>query len=67
LGGETIERIRPVENYDTRHYEGLNGVAEIVRQFRGTSVNQVAGVDHALVTAGAGVPTGAAILSRLEL
>jgi len=48
------------------YIHGLNGVAEIVRQLRGTSVNQVAGADHALVTAGAGVPTGAAILSRME-
>jgi acetyl-CoA acetyltransferase len=46
------------------YIHGLNGVAEIVRQFRGESVNQVANVGHALVTAGAGVPTGAAILSR---
>jgi len=48
------------------YIHGLNGVAEIVRQFRGTSVNQVADVNHALVTAGAGVPTGAAILGRLD-
>ena len=31
----------------------------MVRQLRGTSVNQVAGAKTALVTAGAGVPTGA--------
>lgn len=48
------------------YIHGLNGVAEIVRQLRGTSINQVADVNHALVTAGAGVPTGAAILSRLD-
>lgn len=48
------------------YIHGLNGVAEVVRQLRGTSVNQVAGASHALVTAGAGVPTGAAILSRLD-
>lgn len=48
------------------YIHGLNGVAEIVRQFRGSSVNQVPDVEHALVTAGAGVPTGAAILSRLD-
>ncbi len=48
------------------YIHGLNGVAETVRQLRGSSVNQVADVDHALVTAGAGVPTGAAILSRLD-
>jgi hypothetical protein len=30
---------------------------------RGTSVNQVAGVGHVLVTAGTGVPTSGLILS----
>ena len=48
------------------YIHGLNGVAEVVRQFRGTSANQLADVNHALVTAGAGVPTGAAILRRLD-
>ena len=46
------------------YIHGLNGIAEMVRQIRGTSVNQVENVEHALVTAGAGVPTGAAILRR---
>lgn len=46
------------------YIHGLNGMAEMVRQLRGTSVNQVAGAKHALVTAGAGVPTGAAILRK---
>ncbi|MFT5260539.1 MAG: acetyl-CoA acetyltransferase, partial [Gammaproteobacteria bacterium] len=44
------------------YIHGLNGVAEMVRQLRGSSVNQVEGAKTALVTAGAGVPTGAAIL-----
>lgn len=46
------------------YIHGLNGIAEVVRQMRGQSVNQVEKVDHALVTAGAGVPTGAAILRK---
>ena len=46
------------------YIHGLNGIAEVVRQIRGTAVNQVENVQHALVTAGAGVPTGAAILRR---
>lgn len=46
------------------YIHGLNGIAEMVRQLRGTSVNQVTGAQTALVTAGAGVPTGAAILRR---
>ncbi len=46
------------------YIHGLNGIAEAVRQIRGTSVNQVENVDHVLVTAAPGVPTGAAILER---
>ena len=39
-------------------------IAEAVRQIRGTSVNQVDGVEHALVTAGTSVPTSALILGQ---
>ena len=46
------------------YIHGLNGIAEAVRQIRGTAVNQVEKVDHVLVTAAPGVPTGAAILER---
>ena len=45
------------------YIHGLNGVAEAVRQVRGTSVNQVPGVQNVLVTAGTGVPTSGAILA----
>ena len=45
------------------YLHGLNGVAEAVRQVRGTSVNQVAGVENVLVTAGTGVPTSGAVLA----
>ncbi|MFJ3979407.1 lipid-transfer protein [Streptomyces sp. NPDC090021] len=44
------------------YLHGMNGIAEAVRQLRGTSVNQVAGASHALVTAGTGVPTSGLIL-----
>jgi len=44
------------------YIHGMNGVAEAVRQIRGTSVNPVEDVEHVLVTAGTGVPTSAAIL-----
>ena len=44
------------------YIHGLNGVAEGARQVRGQSVNQVPGVEHALVTAGTGVPTSGLIL-----
>jgi acetyl-CoA acetyltransferase len=46
------------------YIHGMNGIAEAVRQVRGTSVNQVEDVDHVLVTAGTGVPTSGLILSR---
>jgi acetyl-CoA acetyltransferase len=45
------------------YIHGLNGVAEGVRQVRGTSANQVPAVAHVLVTAGSGVPTSGAILA----
>ncbi|WP_432071441.1 lipid-transfer protein [Streptomyces wuyuanensis] len=44
------------------YLHGMNGIAEAVRQLRGTSVNQTAGAARALVTAGTGVPTSALIL-----
>jgi acetyl-CoA acetyltransferase len=44
------------------YIHGMNGIAEGVRQVRGTSVNQVPGVENVLVTAGTGVPTSALIL-----
>jgi acetyl-CoA acetyltransferase len=44
------------------YIHGMNGVAEAVRQVRGSSVNQVDAVENVLVTAGTGVPTSAAIL-----
>jgi acetyl-CoA acetyltransferase len=44
------------------YIHGMNGVAEGVRQVRGTAVNQVDGVEHLLVTAGVGVPTSGLIL-----
>jgi acetyl-CoA acetyltransferase len=46
------------------YIHGMNGVAEAVRQVRGTAVNQIDPVNHVLVTAGTGVPTSALILGR---
>jgi acetyl-CoA acetyltransferase len=47
------------------YIHGMNGLVEVVRQVRGTSCNQVNDVEHALVTAGTGVPTSGLILGRL--
>ena len=44
------------------YIHGMNGIAEGVRQLRGTSVNQVDDVEHVIVTAGTGVPTSGLIL-----
>ncbi|HWB65814.1 MAG TPA: lipid-transfer protein [Mycobacteriales bacterium] len=44
------------------YLHGMNGIAEGVRQVRGSSVNQVDGADHVLVTGGTGVPTSALLL-----
>jgi acetyl-CoA acetyltransferase len=44
------------------YVHGMNGIAEAVRQVRGTAVNQVGGVEHVLVTAGTGVPTSGLVL-----
>lgn len=44
------------------YIHGMNGIAEAVRQVRGTAVNQVPGVEHVLVSAGSGVPTSGLIL-----
>jgi acetyl-CoA acetyltransferase len=44
------------------YLHGMNGIAEAVRQVRGTAVNQVPDVEHVLVTAGTGVPTSGLVL-----
>jgi acetyl-CoA acetyltransferase len=46
------------------YIHGMNGIAEGVRQMRGTSVNQVEDAQHVLVTAGTGVPTSGLVLGR---
>ncbi|MDN3023805.1 lipid-transfer protein [Streptomyces sp. S.PB5] len=45
------------------YLHGMNGIAEGVRQIRGTAVNQISGADRVLVTAGTGVPTSGLVLS----
>jgi acetyl-CoA acetyltransferase len=46
------------------YIHGMNGIAEAVRQLRGTAVNQLEGLQHMLVTAGSGVPSSGIILGR---
>ena len=45
------------------YIHGMNGIAEAVRQVRGTAVNQVPGDGPVVVTAGTGVPTSGLILA----
>jgi acetyl-CoA acetyltransferase len=47
------------------YIHGMNGIAEGVRQVRGTAANQVRQVEHVLVTAGTGLPTSGLILGDL--
>lgn len=44
------------------YIHGMNGIAEAVRQVRGTAVNQVPNVENVLATAGTGLPTSGVIL-----
>jgi acetyl-CoA acetyltransferase len=46
------------------YIHGMNGIAEGVRQVRGSAANPVPDVQNALVTAGTAVPTSAMMLSR---
>ena len=48
------------------YIHGMNGIAEAVRQMRGTAANQVPGAERAVVTAGTGVPTSALVLGKLS-
>ncbi|MFB9926856.1 lipid-transfer protein [Amycolatopsis halotolerans] len=46
------------------YIHGMNGIAEAVRQLRGTAANQVANAGTAVVTAGTGVPTSGLVLTQ---
>ncbi len=46
------------------YIHGMNGIAEAVRQLRGTAVNQLPEQRNIVVTAGTGVPSSGLILSR---
>jgi acetyl-CoA acetyltransferase len=46
------------------YIHGMNGIAEAVRQVRGTAVNQIPGLEHALATGGTGVPTSAVLVGK---
>jgi acetyl-CoA acetyltransferase len=67
-GGIELDGHLPVNTHGGQlgeaYIHGMNGIAEGVRQVRGTAVNQVSGVEHVVVTAGTGVPTSGLVLGR---
>jgi acetyl-CoA acetyltransferase len=67
-GNLEIEGRLPVNTHGGQlgeaYIHGVNGVAEGVRQIRGTSPNQVEGVEHVLVTSGVGVPSSGLVLGQ---
>ncbi|GIH24827.1 lipid-transfer protein [Acrocarpospora phusangensis] len=69
-GGIEIDGHLPVNPHGGQlgeaYIHGMNGIAEAVRQIRGTSVNQVPGVTNILVTAGTGVPTSGLVLGAAD-
>ncbi|MBQ6640951.1 MAG: lipid-transfer protein [Saccharopolyspora sp.] len=66
-GGIGLDGALPVNPHGGQlgeaYIHGMNGIAEGVRQIRGTAANQLPEVHNALVTAGTGVPTSALVLS----
>jgi acetyl-CoA acetyltransferase len=66
-GGIELDGVLPVNPHGGQlgeaYIHGMNGLAEGVRQIRGSSVNQVADVRHVVVTAGTGVPTSGLVLA----
>ncbi|MHB9759973.1 lipid-transfer protein [Streptomyces sp. BYX5S] len=64
--GFVAEELLPLNTHGGQlgeaYLHGMNGIAEGVRQVRGTAVNQIPGAATALVTAGTGVPTSGLIL-----
>ena len=67
-GGIEIGGALPVNTHGGQlgeaYLHGMNGIAEAVRQVRGTAINQIPDAEHVLVTAGTGVPTSGAVLAR---
>lgn len=66
--GITVGEALPVNTHGGQvgeaYVHGMNGIAEGVRQVRGTAANQVDDVEHVVVTSGTHLPTSGLILSQ---
>lgn len=66
-GGGQLDSSLPINTHGGQlgeaYVHGMNGIAEGVRQVRGSAVNQVDDVHDVLVTAGTGVPTSGLVLT----
>ena len=66
-GGIGLDGRLPVNTHGGQlgeaYVHGMNGIAEAVRQLRGTAANQLTDVPNVLVTAGTGVPTSGLVLT----
>ena len=69
-GGTRIDGVIPTNTNGGQlsegYIHGFNGMAEAVRQLRGTAANQVPGATHALATGGSHVPTSGVLLGRMS-
>jgi acetyl-CoA acetyltransferase len=67
-GGTEIDGVIPTNTnggqLSEAYIHGFNGLAEAVRQLRGTALNQVTGAAHAVVTGGSHAPTSGVVLGR---
>jgi acetyl-CoA acetyltransferase len=68
-GGADVGGLLPVNPHGGQlgeaYLQGYNGIAEAVRQIRGTAANQVGEVANVLVTGGQGIPTSGLVLSAV--
>jgi acetyl-CoA acetyltransferase len=69
-GGIAIDGLIPTNTnggqLSEAYIHGFNGIAELVRQLRGTAVNQVAGARLAVATSGSHVPTSGLVLGSID-
>jgi acetyl-CoA acetyltransferase len=69
-GGLALDGVIPTNTnggqLSEAYIHGFNGMAEMVRQLRGTAANQVPGARLGVVTSGSHVPTSGVVLGRAD-